>query len=119
MPSSPEPPPTVERPPAPAWVRYVVCPTYRPQRAALLRLSCTAAGLLAPEPVAEGTAVLLELAYPVGDDPSEGRLARVASVEPVGQGDHLVQCRFDPPLSEADLAAVRQRLTLSETDDPG
>jgi hypothetical protein len=107
------PDPTAKVCPPPAWVRYVVRPTFHPRRAALLRLSGTAAGLLAPEPVAAGAVVLLQLGSP-GTDRLRIRRARVASVEPLGREEHLLDCRFDPPLSAADLVAVCGQFAAAE-----
>ena len=108
MPTPPAPPPALT--PAPARVRYLVRPFYRPLSAALHRLTPTSAGLVVDWLPAPGTPVLLELP---GPGLPRGRLARVESAECAASG-YLVRCRFATPLSHHGFATIRRELDAAE-----
>ena len=93
----------------PAWVRYLVRPSYQSRDAALWDLSRRQVRLLADQPVEPGTPVLLELP---GPQPGYRRahLARVASAQPSGAGDYFLQCQFATPLSQRSLILIRREL---------
>jgi hypothetical protein len=96
--------------PVPAWVRYLVRPSYQPRQAALWGVSRGGTLLLAADALEPGTTVLLELP---GPEPTSRfcQLARVSSAESAGLG-HLVQCRFARPLDARGLSFVHRELAL-------
>ena len=86
-------------------VRYLVRASFRGGWAVLQDISASGVGLLLghrPEP---GTVILLQLSGPT-PGMTHTRLARVVRTEPRGP-NWLAGCQFTPPLSEADLAALR------------
>jgi hypothetical protein len=92
-----------------APARYAIGPRFYSDWAVLHDLSATGAGLLlhgAPEP---GAVLLLQLPSNVPGCPST-HLSRVVHARERPAGDYLVGCALTPPLSEAELASVRQRL---------
>jgi hypothetical protein len=80
---------------------------YRPLWGALYRLSPSSAGLLADRAPEPGTPVLLDLPGAWG---GRGRLARVESAVPWGEGRYMLGCRFAHPLSHNGLALIREVL---------
>jgi hypothetical protein len=106
-PLAPEPTPDALRCRLPRTVRYLVRPSYRRLWGALCRLSPAAAGVLADRGAKPGTPLLLDLP---GAEGGRGRLARVESAEPWGQGRYLLRCRFDRPLSHPGLALILEAL---------
>jgi hypothetical protein len=96
-----------------AAARYVVRPHFRCDEALVKDLSASGAGLLlvcAPEP---GAVLLVRLpGGPAEEGPT--RLARVTHVRPLPEGDYFVGCRFARPLSEEELAGLRQHLGPGE-----
>ena len=93
-------------------VHYLVRPGLRVSQAVVQDLSLDGAGLVLGVPLAEGAVLLLHLGRPHRPRTSYTRLARVAHATPQESGTWLVGCRFTPPLSDDQLAALRHELGL-------
>jgi hypothetical protein len=87
-------------------VRYVVRSSFRGGWAVLQDISPGGVGLLLGHRPEAGTVILLQLSGPAPGD-THTRLARVLRTEPRGP-NWVAGCEFTPPLSEAELEALRQ-----------
>jgi hypothetical protein len=95
-------------------VHYLVRPGLRVAQAVLQDLSLDGAGLVLKGPLAEGAVLMLHLGRPHRPRITYTRLARVAHATMHDSGTWLVGCRFTPPLSDDELASLRQELGADE-----